>query len=141
IDPAFIRPAEVDQLIGDSSKARSGLGWTPDVDFRGLIEMMVDADLERLANSKRPAQSAKELAAPALDGGARLALRLSSLDRLSFVEALLALRQSNFELRAPVLEIHPQRHDRHALFGGLPEQLAELLVVQQELPRPYGIVR
>ena len=52
-DPAFFRPAEVDQLIGDASKARKTLGWKPDVDFRGLVHMMVDADLERL--SRNPA--------------------------------------------------------------------------------------
>ena len=47
LDPAFIRPAEVDHLIGDASKARRELGWTPAVDFHGLVEMMVDADVER----------------------------------------------------------------------------------------------
>jgi GDPmannose 4,6-dehydratase len=47
-DPAFLRPAEVDTLIGDASKARRVLGWKPQVDFRGLVEMMVRADLERL---------------------------------------------------------------------------------------------
>jgi GDPmannose 4,6-dehydratase len=47
-DPALIRPAEVDHLIGDPTKARTVLGWTPEVDFRRLIEMMVDADLERV---------------------------------------------------------------------------------------------
>jgi len=48
IDPAFIRPAEVDLLIGDASKAKEKLGWTPEVSFEGLIHMMVDSDLERL---------------------------------------------------------------------------------------------
>jgi GDPmannose 4,6-dehydratase len=48
-DPALLRPAEVDHLLGDSSKARNQLGWTPRVDFKQLIEMMVDADLERLS--------------------------------------------------------------------------------------------
>jgi GDPmannose 4,6-dehydratase len=47
LDPALLRPAEVDQLIGDSTKARTSLKWQPKVDFRGLVEMMVDADLER----------------------------------------------------------------------------------------------
>jgi GDPmannose 4,6-dehydratase len=47
IDPAFVRPAEVDLLLGDSSKASSKLGWKREVDFRQLIEMMVDHDLER----------------------------------------------------------------------------------------------
>jgi len=48
LDPSLIRPAEVEHLIGDSSKARAQLGWKPSVDFKGLITMMVDADLERL---------------------------------------------------------------------------------------------
>ncbi|GMK38147.1 GDP-mannose 4,6-dehydratase [Paenibacillus sp. CCS19] len=47
IDPAFVRPAEVDLLLGDSSKAGSKLGWKREVDFKQLIEMMVDRDLER----------------------------------------------------------------------------------------------
>jgi GDPmannose 4,6-dehydratase len=48
VDPKLLRPAEVDHLIGDSSKARQRLSWEPKVDFRGLVEMMVDADLKRL---------------------------------------------------------------------------------------------
>jgi len=44
-DPRFFRPAEVDLLIGDASRAHDRLGWKPQVDFRTLIEMMVDADL------------------------------------------------------------------------------------------------
>jgi GDPmannose 4,6-dehydratase len=55
LDPALIRPAEVDHLIGDAAKARGQLGWTPSVDFRGLVEMMVDADLERLSKGLNPA--------------------------------------------------------------------------------------
>ncbi len=47
IDPAFLRPAEVDLLIGDASKAKARLDWTPKVNFEGLIKMMVDADVER----------------------------------------------------------------------------------------------
>jgi GDPmannose 4,6-dehydratase len=46
-DPALIRPAEVEHLIGDSTKAQTELGWTPSVDFKGLVTMMVDADLAR----------------------------------------------------------------------------------------------
>ena len=48
VDPGLLRPAEVDHLIGDASKARRVLGWEPAVDFRGLVEMMVDDDLARL---------------------------------------------------------------------------------------------
>jgi len=47
IKPEFYRPAEVDLLIGDASKALERLGWKPKVDFKGLVEMMVDADIER----------------------------------------------------------------------------------------------
>jgi GDPmannose 4,6-dehydratase len=49
IDEKFFRPAEVDLLIGDSNKARTTLGWEPKVDFRGLVEMMVDADIALLS--------------------------------------------------------------------------------------------
>jgi GDPmannose 4,6-dehydratase len=48
-DPAFFRPAEVDLLVADPSLAQQELGWTPTVDFRGLVEMMVEADLARLS--------------------------------------------------------------------------------------------
>jgi GDPmannose 4,6-dehydratase len=51
VDPALLRPAEVDHLLGDASKARAELGWTPQIDFRQLVEMMVDADVERLATA------------------------------------------------------------------------------------------
>jgi GDPmannose 4,6-dehydratase len=46
-DPSFLRPAEVEHLIGDSTKARTVLGWKPEVDFDGLVKVMMDADLER----------------------------------------------------------------------------------------------
>jgi GDPmannose 4,6-dehydratase len=46
-DERFMRPAEVDLLVGDASKARARLGWTPEVSFRALVHMMVDADLAR----------------------------------------------------------------------------------------------
>ncbi|HRV93131.1 MAG TPA: GDP-mannose 4,6-dehydratase [Anaerolineae bacterium] len=48
IDEKFYRPAEVDLLIGDATKAHTQLGWKPSVDFPGLIRLMVDADLEAL---------------------------------------------------------------------------------------------
>jgi len=49
LDPKLIRPAEVEHLIGDCSKAKAQLGWSPSVDFKRLVGMMVDADLERVA--------------------------------------------------------------------------------------------
>ena len=54
-DKQYERPAEVDLLIGDASKARDVLGWEPSVDFRELIEMMVDSDLaeQKGAEQKR----------------------------------------------------------------------------------------
>jgi len=45
-DPKFFRPAEVDLLIGDSTKARTKLGWVPEVDFPSLVKMMVAHDLK-----------------------------------------------------------------------------------------------
>jgi GDPmannose 4,6-dehydratase len=53
-DPAFIRPAEVDLLVGDPAKAKATLGWEPTVNFEGLVEMMVDADLARLGAAASP---------------------------------------------------------------------------------------
>ena len=47
IDQRFVRPAEVDLLLGDPSKAKKKLGWELKVDFDGLVNMMVDADIER----------------------------------------------------------------------------------------------
>jgi GDPmannose 4,6-dehydratase len=49
IDPQFLRPAEVDQLIGDPSKAKADLGWEPQTSFEDLIRLMTRADLELLA--------------------------------------------------------------------------------------------
>jgi GDPmannose 4,6-dehydratase len=47
-DQEFMRPAEVDLLVGDASKAHARLGWEPSVSFEELVHMMVDADLARL---------------------------------------------------------------------------------------------
>ena len=49
IDERFYRPAEVDQLIGDASLAKAELDWKPTVSFEELVQMMVEADLDRLA--------------------------------------------------------------------------------------------
>jgi GDPmannose 4,6-dehydratase len=48
LDPAFLRPAEVDDLIADATKARDELGWTPQTSFEELVRLMVDADVELL---------------------------------------------------------------------------------------------
>ena len=52
IDPALVRPAEVDRLLGNPALAREKLGWQPNVDFEGLIRMMVEADLEVVRRAK-----------------------------------------------------------------------------------------
>ena len=53
IDERFLRPAEVDLLVGDPAKAHEVLGWKPEVDFPGLIEMMVKADMDMVRKSLR----------------------------------------------------------------------------------------
>jgi GDPmannose 4,6-dehydratase len=52
-DPKYMRPAEVDLLQADLSKARRELGWSPRIGFAELVAMMVDADLERLRQKMR----------------------------------------------------------------------------------------
>jgi GDPmannose 4,6-dehydratase len=54
VDPALYRPAEVDHLRGDASRARADLGWSPTIGFKELVEMMVDADVERLQRGVAP---------------------------------------------------------------------------------------
>jgi GDPmannose 4,6-dehydratase len=51
-DERYMRPAEVDLLVGDASKAGRALGWEPSVTFTELVRMMVDADLEMLRNGE-----------------------------------------------------------------------------------------
>jgi GDPmannose 4,6-dehydratase len=58
LDPAFVRPAEVDQLIGDYSKAERLMGWTPETTFDQLIRLMVDADAALLSGARLPASKA-----------------------------------------------------------------------------------
>ncbi len=53
VDERFMRPAEVDLLVGDSSKAGEKLGWEPTISFKGLITMMVDADIDMLSENNR----------------------------------------------------------------------------------------
>jgi GDPmannose 4,6-dehydratase len=52
-DPKFLRPAEVDLLLGDPTKAKKQLGWKPKVNLQGLVKMMVDADMERVKREIR----------------------------------------------------------------------------------------
>jgi len=53
VDPKFLRPAEVDLLLGDAKKAEKKLGWKPDITFEGLVNMMVDSDLARWKHHTR----------------------------------------------------------------------------------------
>jgi GDPmannose 4,6-dehydratase len=57
LDPRFLRPAEVDHLIGNPAKAHRVLGWRPEVDFTTLVKMMVDADITRLKALPAPVRS------------------------------------------------------------------------------------
>jgi GDPmannose 4,6-dehydratase len=56
IDPRYYRPAEVDLLLGDATKARTRLGWKPQTSFDQLVAMMVDGDLELAAQEKSLAE-------------------------------------------------------------------------------------
>ena len=55
VDPQFFRPAEVDLLLGDSTKARTELGWKPNYDLKMLVEDMVKSDYELAKNTKQVA--------------------------------------------------------------------------------------
>ena len=66
IDERYFRPAEVDLLLGDSTKARTKLGWTPKVSFQGLVEMMVDSDYE-LARQEKTLRDAGHRVPPTSD--------------------------------------------------------------------------
>jgi GDPmannose 4,6-dehydratase len=55
VNPAFYRPAEVDLLVGDATKARRTLGWTPRVAYDDLVTMMMEADLKRASSGHQPA--------------------------------------------------------------------------------------
>ncbi len=48
VDPAYVRPADPTELVGDATRARTALGWAPTVDFAEIVGRMVDADLDRL---------------------------------------------------------------------------------------------
>jgi GDPmannose 4,6-dehydratase len=63
-DPVLIRPAEVDHLVGDASKAQAALGWHPTVSFEQLVRMMVDADLARLAEATPSRRSGQQDVVP-----------------------------------------------------------------------------
>ena len=54
VDPKYFRPAEVDLLLGDPTKARTKLGWTPASSFKELVRLMVDADMEGGGKPVRP---------------------------------------------------------------------------------------
>ena len=59
VDEALFRPAEVDSLVGDASQGRDVLGWKPDVTFEDLVDMMVDADMQHVAEEVRSGAGSK----------------------------------------------------------------------------------
>jgi GDPmannose 4,6-dehydratase len=65
IDPRYYRPAEVDLLLGDATKARTVLGWKPKVDFKALVKLMVDHDLTLAKREQLTAQNEGTLASTA----------------------------------------------------------------------------
>lgn len=65
IDPRYYRPAEVDLLLGDPTKAKTKLGWVPRVTFEGLVDMMVDADLELASREKTLMDAGHAVSIPA----------------------------------------------------------------------------
>src|SRR5918994_6724065 len=71
-----------------------------------------------------------------LHRGAGFAVRFPLLDGFALVVRLLALRQADGHLHFAALEVEPQRYQREPAFDGLPNQLADLLPVQEELPLP-----
>jgi GDPmannose 4,6-dehydratase len=56
IDPKYYRPAEVDMLVGDASKAKRLLGWEPATTFKGLVSLMVDADMAEVGGAQTHSQ-------------------------------------------------------------------------------------
>ena len=80
LDERYLRPAEVDHLVGDPSKAKAELGWEPEVSFRELVELMVDADVERLSRAPPPA-SPLTLAARVLEPPAATRVAEARSDR------------------------------------------------------------
>jgi len=62
-DSSFVRPAEVDHLVGDATKAREELGWQPSVSFAELVQMMVDAEVESLRHQEAPPPASTEVPA------------------------------------------------------------------------------
>ena len=65
VDPRYFRPAEVDYLLADASKARKALGWEPTVTFKELVRIMVEADLKELEARRKGGTEAIRLAASA----------------------------------------------------------------------------
>lgn len=78
IDPRYFRPTEVDYLLGDASKAKQELGWTPKVCFRELVRIMVDADMEKMGLA--PPGEGRKILETAFDGWHRWEHQVVSMD-------------------------------------------------------------
>ena len=114
IDPRYYRPAEVDLLIGDYSKARQQLGWEPQTEFGELVKLMVDADVQRVEGAP----------------GRRIAVKLQAIDRRLAQEILVGQADAGFQvhLRFPAEgeeagAVH-QFARRAVGLGGVPDDLA-----------------
>ncbi len=68
MDPRYLRPSEVDLLIGDPAKAKQALGWEPKVSFEQLVQMMVDTDMELAAQEKTLKDAGHDIPQPGSDG-------------------------------------------------------------------------
>ena len=93
-DPALRRPAEVEQLCADSSKARHDLGWKPDVGFEELIHMMVDADVQALSSSPSHGRDEPSVGSDSRDlrQGSRLTMRILVTGAAGFIGSHLVER-------------------------------------------------
>ncbi len=78
IDSRYVRPAEVDLLVGDASKAREKLDWEPSVNFERLVEMMVNADMDLIKQQLHPVPKAHRLAEVKIDRSAQPAVPVPS---------------------------------------------------------------
>ena len=100
VDPRYYRPAEVDLLLGDSTKARKRLGWKPQTSFDQLVDMMVESDLELASQEKALAERVRVTCAgpPEADIGTEWAARTYATAELGHVCASVAKELPRVEI-------------------------------------------
>ena len=132
-DPALLRFAEVDQLIGNPAKARARLGWQPTAGFRGQITLMVDADLATVNRLHRAAVSAANGSIHRLS----LSWRYRGADQRdsiwAFVPALRRVRQVSPANRSDGFLGSDMTQDDGAYFDGKVQDFTWKLVGEQDL--------